>query len=303
MSNNKIQTILGLILIIVAATALAGCQGKALGKPKIKDISHNWGEVTQDTTEINTEVGVHNPNPVGLPFKQIRFDLYMNGIPMASGSSKKGLKIKADQTTTISLTSQLDNDKIPEWWVSHLRNDEVTEVKIDGGIVFDLKITEFTYPLEKTKKIKTNLLRPLNTEKDQELNVGPISLTLKSLTSSWGQITEKTSYINHRAVIHNPNPYPIPVTRIDYTIRMNDIKVGKGTTHNPAVIEAKSDTTIPFTTKIDNNKLDEWWIRHIKNGEKTTLVLTIKPTIEIQDKKVQFTLAKKEKTFETHILE
>lgn len=299
---NKLRTMIVLGLLILSVAFISGCVER-VGKPEVRELSHSWGSVTHDTTEISTNVVVYNPNPVSIPFKKITLDLYMNELRMATGSTEEDLEIKAGQETSILLTSYFDNGKIPDWWVSHLKKGEKSDVKIEGGVVFDLgTLGEYRFPFERAQIIETDLLEKLNIEEDKTYSVGPVSLTMKSLSSSWGKVTHDSSEINHRAVIHNPNPFPIPVSGIDYEIKMNDVLVGGGTTHNPVILKAMADTIIPFTTEIDNKMLDEWWVTHIQNNEKTTLLTEIQLVVEVQDTEYKFTLTREEKEFKTDLL-
>ncbi|MHA1631784.1 MAG: LEA type 2 family protein [Candidatus Freyarchaeota archaeon] len=270
-------------------------------EPEVKSITHSWGAVTHGTTEIVTEAVVYNPNPFSIPIKRIVLDLYMNDVKIASGSSE-GVSLAGGQNTTVTLKSFLDNGKIPEWFASHVARGEVTNVVLSGSIVFDLKVTEFAYPFEQALTLKTDLLAGLNTDQPQDIEVGPVTLTLKELRSSWGVVTPEKIEINHRAVIHNPQLVPIPVTRIDYEIYMNDVKVGEGTTHNPIVLRGRGDTTVLFTTALDNTMLDEWWVTHIKNNEKTKLQVKIYSTIEIAGVEYSFKLCEVEQDITTNIL-
>lgn len=299
---NKLGAMVVLGLLIVSVALIPGCVER-LGKPEVREISHSWGSVTHDTAEISTNVVVYNPNPVSIPFKKITFDLYMNELRMATGSTEEDLKIKAGQETIILLTSYFDNGKIPDWWVSHLKKGEESDVKIEGGVVFDLgALGEFRFPFERTQTIETDILEKLNLEEDRTYGVGPVSLTMRSLSSSWGKVIMDSSEINHKAVIHNPNPFPIPVSRIDHETKMNDVLVGRGTTHDPVILEASGDTIIPFTTEIDNKMLDEWWVTHIQNNEKTVFLTEIQLVVEVRDMEYRFTLIREEKEFKTNLL-
>ncbi|MDI6903070.1 MAG: hypothetical protein QMC77_04970, partial [Methanocellales archaeon] len=66
--------------------------------------------------------------------------------------------------------------------------------------------------------------------------------------------------------------------------------------------KAMGDTTIPFMTEIDNKMLDEWWVTHIQNNEKTVLLAEIQLVVEVQDMEYKFTLTREEKEFKTDLL-
>jgi len=289
--------IFGLILVLI----FTGCAGEMkLGKPEIKSISHRWGTVTQSTSEILTDIVVYNPNPIPIPIKGIQVDIFMNNVKFGEGENIGSAEIKANGETTIRLSTKIDNKKIPDWWVSHLKNSETTQISLKGNVIFDLKITEFKWPFEQSSALQTDLLRSQKFNQ-MPFNIGPIQLSA-SMSSRWGEITNEKTEIIHDITFHNPNLFPIPITRMDYEIYMNNIKMGEGSTYNPVIIKAKGDTKLVFISEIDNTMLDEWWVSHLKNGERSIVKMKIMPTIEVMGKKFQFTLMEDESEFSTNIL-
>jgi len=270
-------------------------------KPEVKSITSSWGTVTSDTTEVVTSIVVYNPNPFSILVKSVAFDMYLNDIKIVSGSSTN-ISLPAKTESAIVLKSLINNRKIPEGLTSHINQHEVSTVKITGNILFDLKAVEFAYPFEFSSKLETNLLAGLNTNEPRDISVGPVKLTLKSLESIWGSVSPSVVEVNHRATIHNHQAVPIPVTRIDYEIYVNNIKVGEGTTYNPVILNAKADTVLPFATKIDIAKLSDWWVSHIKNNETTHLVVKIYSVIEFSNTEFRFELYNIESNIHTNIL-
>jgi LEA14-like dessication related protein len=293
-----------LIMTILIPVFLLGCaqEGKTtLGKPEIREISHEWSKVTTSTTEIITKIKVYNPNPVPLPLKDVLTELYMNNIKMGEGSALKA-EIKANSESTIIISTKLENGRIPEWWVSHIKNGEKSTMNVKGYLVFDLKITEFKYPIELSNPIETDILAGLSSDTPQKINVGPITLTINSIKSHWGEVNEDYTEIITLATIHNDNLVPVPITKFHYLVEMNGIKIAEGSSDVATVIQPKSEATLTFVTKLDNKMLDEWWVSHIKNGEKTKVKIVLQPVIEVAGKEFKFTLAEKESEFTTNLL-
>lgn len=271
-------------------------------KPKIREVFLSWGNVTYDSTEIIADVSVYNPSPIPITLKKVTFTLYMNNIKMVTGSSEGAVNLASFQETVVRLVGTLNNSGIPDWFISHLKNGERTDVRLSGKVTFDLKLMELTRPFEQTLNITTSLLAGMNTNQAETLRIGPVELTLKSLTSSWGKIAPEEIEINHKAVIYNPNPYPIPITKLEYEIYMNNIRMGGGTTYNPVILGAEKDTVILFTTVLDDSLLDEWWISHIKNGEKTRITIEIYSVIEIHNVTYKIKIYEIEQNITTNIL-
>jgi len=292
-----------IVVTLLFSVFLLGCtqKGITIGKPEIRGISHEWGEVTNLTTEIVTKIRVYNPNPIPLPLKDVLTEVYMNNIKMGEGSALKA-EIKANSESTIVISTKLENDRIPEWWISHIKNGEKSTMDVKGYLVFDLKITEFKYPIELSSPIETDILDGLSSDTPQKINVGPVTLTIKSIKSHWGEVNKDYTEIITLATIHNDNLIPVPITKYHYLVEMNGIKLAEGSSDVATVIQPKSEATLTFITKLDNTKLDEWWVSHIRNGEKTRVKIVLQPIIEIGGKKFEFTLAEKVSEFETNLL-
>jgi LEA14-like dessication related protein len=225
----------------------------------------------------------------------------MDGIKMGEGSALKA-EIKANAESTVVISTKLENGRIPEWWVEHIRKDEKTRMNVKGFLVFDLKVTEFKWPFEISNPIETNILAGLSSEKPQEAGVGPVKLTIKSTKSYWGKVSEADTEIVTLTTIYNDNPMPIPVTKFDYLVDMNGIKLAEGSSDVATVIQPKSEVTLTLITKLDNKMLDEWWVTHIKNGERTRVKILLQPVVEVAGKEFKFTLAEKEDEFTTNLL-
>lgn len=225
----------------------------------------------------------------------------MNGIKMGEGSALKS-DIRANSESKIVISTKIQNDRIPEWWVHHIMNGETSTVKIIGYLVFDLKITEFRYPIEKTSTIKTDILSSLSSTEPRDVKVGHLKLTVKSVRSYWGDVSWDRTDILTRVVIRNDNPVPIPIIKFHYTVDMNDIRVAEGTSNITAIIKPRSEETLTLLTSIDNRMLDEWWASHIRNGERTNVKVSIEPFVMINDRVFSFKLLEEEFEFKTSIL-
>ena len=288
------------ILLFLITSLLLGCV-QELGKPEIRGISHRWGNVTPSTTEIITKIKVYNPNPIPLPLKDILIEVYMNNIKMGEGSALKA-EIKAKSESEIIISTKLENDKIPEWWITHIRNGEKSTINIRGYLIFDLKVIEFKYPIELSNLVETNILAGLSLDKPHKVNVGPITLVIKSVKSYWGDVDENYTEIITLAKIYNDNLIPVPIVKFHYLVEMNGIKLAEGTNAVETIIKPKSEETITFVTKIDNSLLDKWWVSHIKNGERTKVKIILEPVIKVLGKEFKFIVAEKESEFTTNLL-
>jgi len=220
---------------------------------------------------------------------------------MGEGSALKA-ELKASSESTLIISTKIENGRIPEWWISHIKNGEKSTMNLKGYLVFDLKVTEFRYPFELSNSIETDILSGISSNALQKVNVGPFALTIKSISSHWGRVEEGYTEILTLAKIYNDNLVPLPLTKFKYLVEMNGVKLAEGSSNIATVIQARSEATITLVTKLDNKMLDEWWVSHLKNGERTRVKIVLQPFIEAAGKEFAFTLVEEEDEFRTNFL-
>ncbi|AGK60395.1 Conserved secreted protein [Archaeoglobus sulfaticallidus PM70-1] len=284
-----------LAVLIIIGFIIAGCSQVKLGKPEIRSIENHWGGIHEDYSEVITNIKVYNPNPVPIPLKDVETKIYMNSIEMGHGSALKS-EIAANTESTIELSTKIDNSKIPEWWVSHIKNGEKSTMLFEGDLVFDLKVTEFKYPIKLTRTVETNILSGFKLDKPEEIRFNGIKVRILSLDTRWGEVTKDYTEIIATAEIESN--LKVMLEKISYTIEMNGIKVGEGESN--ILQEVGGKTKVEFITKIDNNKLTEWWISHLKNGERTEVRLNAKGIVSVHDEKEEITLIDQVIAFQTN---
>ncbi|MEM4524369.1 MAG: LEA type 2 family protein [Archaeoglobaceae archaeon] len=290
------KKIVSAILLIVALSLCA----QAPGKPEIKSLTNCWGNIASEVTEIITEILVYNPNPFSIPLKDILTEIYMNELKMGEGKALKA-EIPPGESEII-LSTEIKNNRIPEWFVSHIKNGEKTDVKLKGYLVFDLRLTEFKYPFEQSSTIKTNLLSELKSQAPKTVSVGPMTFTIKSINAYWGKVEKDYTEIIIIATISNENPISVLIPKYKYYMEMNGIKVASGINDLVALIPPMSEASLTFVIKIENEMLDEWFVSHLKNKERSEIKIVIEPFIEISGKEISFVLIESKSYMETKIL-
>ncbi|MDX1748462.1 MAG: LEA type 2 family protein, partial [Halobacteriales archaeon] len=106
-------------------------------------------------------------------------------------------------------------------------------------------------------------------------------LYINETSAWWGEVTTQETPLRTAFVVYNPKPVPYAVTEIGYTIRMNDIVVGEGSTSQLYAIPPRSEQTIQASTAIDNPTLDEWWVSHLERNQVTRLHVDFYAVVEL----------------------
>ncbi|MFB6254498.1 MAG: LEA type 2 family protein [Halobacteriaceae archaeon] len=275
------------VIILLGIFILGGYLLGIFGTPHPTAIQNRFGDVNQSTTEIVTNITIINPNPLGVTIGglHVNYTVYLNGITMASGQHS-GISIPSGRSSIV-LHTFLNNNRIPDWWVSHIQNNETTVMRVDVSLrygLFGARILQT--PVKRT--ISTNILGQFNSSKTREINVdsalvnNPVAY-INRTSGQWGNVTAEATPIKVTFVVYNPKPYPLTIATLGYNISMNSIDMGEGQTSQSYVIPPKSRKTIHATLTIDNSHLDEWWVSHIQRNQTTLLTLDFYAKIAVGD--------------------
>jgi LEA14-like dessication related protein len=265
-SNRQIALV---ALLIVGGVVGGAVATGALGVPSVAAMDNSFGDVTNETTAVETDLVISNPNPVGIGLDgvSVNYTVSMNDIDMAQGG-REGVIVDSGNST-LALETDLRNDAIPPWWVSHIRNGERTTVDIDASVTADR--LGRTVGFSRSREIQTDLLGEFNSDEtrpvnaDSALTSDPV-LYVNETRGEWGSVSESETLIEMAFTVYNPNLEPYAVTEIGYDVTMNGIEMASGQTAEGYVIPSRSTETIEFTTALQNRRLDEWWVTHLDDS-------------------------------------
>ncbi|WP_256403532.1 LEA type 2 family protein [Halorubrum salinum] len=258
-------------LVFLAVLVLGGAVGGGFalglfGVPSVAAVDNSFGEVTNETSEIETNLTVSNPNPVGISLDSLAVDytVSMNDIEMARGG-REGVRVGTGNST-MAFDTSLQNDDIPAWWVAHVRDGERTTVRIDATATSGIlgRGVDFS----QTREVETDLLGAFNSEETRPVNadsalVDDPVLYVNETQAEWGAVSESETPIDMAFTVYNPNLEPYAITEVGYTVTMNDVEMATGRTEEGYVIPSRSTETIDLTTGLQNERLDEWWVTHL----------------------------------------
>ncbi|WP_435177790.1 LEA type 2 family protein [Halorussus sp. AFM4] len=305
--GSKIRILFSVVLVLGVVVA-GGVSLGVLGAPGVGGIDNSFGNVTENTTEIRTDITVSNPNPVGISLGgvSVSYDVTMNDVAMANGT-KEGVSVGTGNST-VELTTLMANDRIPAWWVSHVRNGERTTLRVDASVRSATLGRSFDAP-PVTRRISTDLVSQFNSTEPRPVNASqplvsdPVAY-VNETSARWGEVTSSETPIALRFEVYNAKTLPMVITEIGYDITMNDIEVGSGASRTGHVIEGHTTETIDTRTVIRNAKLDEWWVSHLKNDQVTELRIDFYARVELAGETFRIPLDELTytKTVETDIL-
>jgi LEA14-like dessication related protein len=273
-------------ILVVAAVVVVGIGFAAgvFGVPTVEGVDNRFGSVNESTTTIETDVRVNNPNPIGISIGSVSadYDVLMNDVEMARGT-KDGVSIESGEST-IPLRTRMQNERIPDWWVTHIENGEQTTLSVEGNVSSSLLGQSASLP-PVDRSISTDIDGALDSSETREINIGqpavdPV-LYLNETSGSWGDVNDSTTEIEMEFVVYNPQATAIPVTELGYNITMNGITMGAGASEDVAVIEPGATETIRTTTVMQNENLDAWWVSHLNENQVTDLRIAFSAQVDL----------------------
>jgi len=275
-----VTVVAGLGLVVGAAFV-----GGLVGVPSVEQVDNRFGAVNDTHTEVRTDLVIHNPNPVGVRLgdTSVNYTVAMNDIRMAGGD-KRGVGIGTGNST-VNLTTHLRNERIPAWWASHVRGGERTDLTVSATVQPGFVGRSATFqPAAET--IETDLLGQFNSTADRPVNAGialvddPV-LVVQRTNASWGNVTDAETPIDLEFEVYNPKAAPVAVSNVGYDISMNGVQVGEGELAETESIPPKTARVVETPTVIDNDRLDEWWVTHVRNDQTTELRIDFYAEVEL----------------------
>ena len=278
------MTVLVVVVVLIAAVGTAYVLG-VVGTPSVVAVENRFGEVTNETTEVETDLVVDNPNPVGVTLggTTVDYTVRMNGVAMANGT-KEGLSVERGNST-LPFTTRMRNERIPDWWVTHVENGENTTVVVDATVTSSA-LGNRSAELQQEQHVETDLVGAFASDETRRVNasrplVSDPVLYVNRTTAGWGHVSGKRTPIDTSFLVYNPKAVPYAITEVGYTIAMNDIVVGEGSSDREYVIEGRTTENVSTTTAIRNERLDEWWVSHLRNDQITELRIDFYAEIEL----------------------
>ncbi|NJE26247.1 hypothetical protein E3E22_06355 [Thermococcus sp. MV5] len=257
-------------------------------------ISGAWGYVNEKSIELDINVYFGKPLPISGGIDEA--ELYWAGIKVGTLKDLKVGFLKDNARGMLILNSK----EIVEALKQHIKNGEKSEVEIRvRGSIFGLPFLRGSF----SQPIETDLLSYISNisiESSGDLIKTP---AVEGMPSKWGEIRENTIEILSDVKIYNPNPFPLPLFGIKYTIDANDYSVAQGELLERVTIPANGRETAKIRTVIDTDILPKVIAEHIKRGERSKLILKLSLNVKVFGREITLDLPTVEKTVETNIVE
>nr|WP_255457579.1 LEA type 2 family protein [Halorussus sp. JP-T4] len=268
----------------------------------------SWGTATENRTPLRFAATVRNPNGAPVTFSKLGYEVSMNDVTVAEGTAEGGVEIPANATDTIDVNATLDNRKLDEWWVSHLRNDETTTLDVSVYAVDETGEETRRVPLSFMSKqvvFETDVLgggKPSTRAVDAGEGFDFAPPTVASVERDWSATDAGTRFSN-TVVVDNPNGANSTLSDValdaEYRVALNDVTLVEDGTEATL---APGRTELEFGGNVGDRTIKRWWVSHVENGERTALTTESRAVADLGFARLPVGLPAENRTFETDML-
>lgn len=231
-----------------------------------------WGEIRDDRTDIHTEIGLLAPNllKTELDGVEVEYEASLNDVSVAE-AERTCLELHPD-STELNLDAEFLHHRVPEWWRTHVENDEETEIAVAPKLNFDIeRALDVSFPLTDVsvrtprmhRSFTTDVLESVPESCPQSVELlGREVFTVEDVDVEWREPTERETPVDVEATVVNHLPVSLPFSDLGYEIRMNDVVVGEGDAEG-AGIDGSTRETVETRAAIQLERMEDWWPTHV----------------------------------------
>jgi len=255
--------------------------------PEVEDATRTWGSVDDESTQVLTALELNNTNRDSQINDLLALELTqqttINGVLVGTGAQRTS-PIETGKTR-IDLTSSMNNSKVPAWWARHLNQGESSTVVTTPSAQADLGFSRFDVPVDnRTSTFETAMLAGMRDAESEPVTVdGEDALVVRPEAVAWGTATPERAPIDVNATLESEQPTEVTVTEIRYRVALNDVVLANRTVPEQYSVPPGETTAVGFTMRLDNSRMDEWWVTHVRRGESTTVSVDVTATIETRE--------------------
>lgn len=230
--------------------------------PKIRA---SWGPVDENRTTIFINASLRGPPLVPASVENARVSFM--GLPVGRVESFH----YSPFSSSMSVVLALDNRELVKAFARYLENGEEGELRVLVVPKFlGLLSAEFNVSVGVRERVLEKIR--LSAE-SQSLGGLPLVKTPALLDTNVSYLgTEGDSMVfRTRLVLYNPNPFPLPVLKTSYRVRVNGFELALGSSEETVIIPPKARSSVTLVTYLNSSMLPAVWASHVRNGEKSTV--------------------------------
>jgi len=216
---------------LIAVFSLTTCQSlmSAVQEPVLSLHSVDLVNINLDSARVLCKVQVENPNGFDIPFPETDWEFFINTNSFLNGTVKNNHKIRARNKTIVEVPVDLKYADIFNSFKS-LPGTQKADYKVALGVKFPLPLLK-----EKVWTFEHNGSLPI----PQLPKIRTPSMRMENANTTRAEIIVTIN-------VENPNPFELPMPKIEYDYQLNKNSFIKGNLENEGVLAANKTTPVTF---------------------------------------------------------
>jgi LEA14-like dessication related protein len=235
---------IGIIGVFTAALLLSGCaavqQAIQTVQPQLELKKVYVTGITFEAIDLAADIGIHNPNPVGINLVGFDYELKINATSFLKGQQEKGAKIAALGDSDLQIPVKLNYKNIYNTFKT-LQDQDKAAYELGCGVSFNLP------GLGK-------LRLPLSTQGDLPMVKLP-DVTVRNLKLDKLNLTGAKMELE--LGLKNSNPFVLLLNRIDYEFAINGKTWASGIGKNVTQVTSKGETALTLPLTLDFTQIGQ----------------------------------------------
>lgn len=274
----------------------------------ILELNHDWGEVTEERSEVRSTLWVNAPTPVAVELDgvSVHYTARLNGEALLE-TEDRALTV-GGTGAVVGIDATLEHDAIPEWWAGHVARGERSELAVEPEVEVDGRLgrAALSTPtiqgevrssiIDKIGGLASSLAQELAglqraifgrallvpIESDAEWIVRDGALDGDAEATTEDGAPSATS-VRLDIELENGLGVRFPVTRVGrwllsrlgYSLVMNGVTMGYGRLEDVESVPPGERRTFSVTIPLDDEALKRWWASHVERDEETTVEIDV----------------------------
>ena len=276
----------------------------------VENQTGRWGEADDERTPLVVSSAMENVHDRPVEIAGTEYEIRMNGVVVGAGETDDGITLQPGESATYDVEAAIDTPRMQRWWVTHLRNDESTDLRVEVYAVAEVDGERKRLPLtiyERRAAFETDFLDTGRTSVRPTEGGGSNEtfeqVTVEGSGSEWGEVRDEETDVVTTVDLRNPNEDRYAdllslvvdrrttiagVTAVNDTDRVRDIPVGAG--------------QVEFVTRKPHSVVPEWWAAHLRNGERSAVRTELDAEADVAVTRLPVDLEDRNSTLETDTL-
>jgi LEA14-like dessication related protein len=226
--------LLQLLILTSCATLEQVSQALEGQKPSAKVEGLRLTGLDMNGVDLTFDVGVDNPNPVGISLAALDYDLKLFGSSFLQGAQPMGMKVAASGKSQVQVPVRLGFQQLLNSY-RQLKGAEQVGYELDLGMGFEVPVLG---------KVRV----PASYQGQLPIPEMP-SVSLKSVDVD--QLTLSGAKLLLELQVDNPNSFSLLLDKLDYNLKLNGYDVGGGVVNQAARVQQDGRGVISLPLSLD----------------------------------------------------